>query len=325
MRKIKIAAIVVLLPFLFGCETLFTRNTNKIEKQIEANESAIVTLNSTRQDNAAAGAQVVSTLLAADPAPTQYTKVAQLANNYVTLSLGTPTAKTWLEWQQSLVALLDAAKATTKIDFDKKLLVATEEIGNKNQELAKSQEQAAKLVGNNEGLQRKFTAAQASIINKQKEDLANAKEEAKKDGMLRKGLLALGSLLILLGVGIGYLKKDLSVIKWFGGGAALCFGAAWLIGQWWFPWLIGGIILLGALLLYRKHALAGDLVGGISDVRGVIRDKLKQVGTNAHPEYVRAIKELKSEADEELKKWVTEHDGTAAQVDAIRREKGLIT
>jgi regulator of replication initiation timing len=54
--------------------------------------------------------------------------------------------------------------------------------------------------------------------------------------------------------------------------------------------------------------LAGDLVGGIHDVR----ERLKQAPAT------------KAEVDALLAEWVTESDGTAAQVDAIRREKGLV-
>lgn len=54
--------------------------------------------------------------------------------------------------------------------------------------------------------------------------------------------------------------------------------------------------------------LAGDLVGGIHD----LRSKLK------------AGPITKPEADAVLREWITEADGTAAQVDAIRREKALV-
>lgn len=54
--------------------------------------------------------------------------------------------------------------------------------------------------------------------------------------------------------------------------------------------------------------LAGDLVGGIHDLRA----KLKTAPLT------------KAEADAVLREWITEADGTAAQVDAIRREKSLV-
>lgn len=58
----------------------------------------------------------------------------------------------------------------------------------------------------------------------------------------------------------------------------------------------------------RTKRLAGDLVCGIHEMR-------QQMKT-------RAI--TKDEADTILKSWVTEADGTAAKVDMIRREKGLL-
>lgn len=54
--------------------------------------------------------------------------------------------------------------------------------------------------------------------------------------------------------------------------------------------------------------LAGDLVGGIHELRQHLKS-----GTLTKPE-----------ADKILVEWITEADGTAAQVDAIRREKGLV-
>lgn len=54
--------------------------------------------------------------------------------------------------------------------------------------------------------------------------------------------------------------------------------------------------------------LAGDLVGGIHDLR----------------QHLKSGALTKPEADKLLSEWITEADGTAAQVDAIRREKGLV-
>jgi hypothetical protein len=321
MRKIYSILIALSLILLTGCEH-FNKSQNRIEEKIAKNESAVITLHNRQQDNAAAATKVVTKILEADPVPSQFTKVALQANNYVQLNLGEPTAKTWLEWQVPLNSMLDAARASTKVGFEGKLLVANKDLNLKVSELATNQEKVTKLESTNIDLNQKLKDTQNKIIAKQKEDLEQAARDAEQDGLLRKGLMAVGSLLILVGVAIGYLKKDITVLKWFGGGAALCFGAAWLIGQWWFPWVIGGIIVVAALMLYRKHSLAGDLVGGIGDVRSMFKDKLKNLGYNAHPEYVRAIKELKDESDAKLKEWVTEHDGVAAQVDAIRREKG---
>jgi small-conductance mechanosensitive channel len=60
----------------------------------------------------------------------------------------------------------------------------------------------------------------------------------------------------------------------------------------------------------KVNAVLGDVVGGVEAVRA----KLKEAGSIT-----------KAEADKLLREWVTEHDGTAAAVDAIRREKGLIS
>jgi regulator of replication initiation timing len=54
--------------------------------------------------------------------------------------------------------------------------------------------------------------------------------------------------------------------------------------------------------------LAGDLVGGIHD----LRERLKSAPLD------------KAQADAVLREWITEADGTAAKVDALRREKGLL-
>lgn len=54
--------------------------------------------------------------------------------------------------------------------------------------------------------------------------------------------------------------------------------------------------------------LAGDLVGGIHDLR----------------QHLKSGTLTKQEADKLLSEWITEADGTAAKVDALRREKGLL-
>ena len=84
-----------------------------------------------------------------------------------------------------------------------------------------------------------------------------------------------------------------------------------------------GVLMLGVFLLVRKAGLAGDLVGGIEDVRNVLKTSIRNAKM-AHPEYVRALNDVKENSDKALKEWVTEADGTAAHVDAIRREKGLL-
>lgn len=314
-------AATILVLTLPACATRTTK-AGKLEGQIKQNQAQVDAAHAANTDNAAAATKIAGQLLADDPTPTQYSESARLAVNYVELNLGQPTAKTWLEWEPVRLSLYAAAEAKAD-EYKAKLDTAQKTINVQVEGLAKSQTKIAELDNQNKDLTDKLIQAQKDKIAEQQKKIEEEKAKAKRDDLLRKGLLAAGTLLLVAGVVIGYLKKDITVIKWFGGGAGLAFIAAWLFGQWWFPWFMAGVLILGVFLLVRKAGLAGDLVGGIEDVRTGIKNAIKN-SKMAHPEYVRALNDIKAASDSSLKEWVTEADGTAAHVDAIRREKGLL-
>lgn len=71
-----------------------------------------------------------------------------------------------------------------------------------------------------------------------------------------------------------------------------------------------GIIAPGMTMAYRStRKLLGDVVSGVEDMR-------KKALVN--------FPEAKKAADAAMREWVTEADGTAAAVDAIRREENLM-
>ena len=65
-----------------------------------------------------------------------------------------------------------------------------------------------------------------------------------------------------------------------------------------------------AAAVSKSKQVLGDVVSGVEDVRAA----LKKAGSLT-----------KDEVDEKLSEWVTEADGTAAAVDAVRRERRLIS
>ena len=141
----------------------------------------------------------------------------------------------------------------------------------------------------------------------------------------------------ILLIGIGFFFGGLATLRQLGPIALFlgfcglcCFGLAQILGLWWFKWAILAIVVIVAVWvavwLYRHYkqgnlkaevdaraakvtTVLGDVIGGVDSVRA----ELKRAGSIT-----------KETADKLLREWVTESDGVAAEVDAIRREKGLI-
>lgn len=88
--------------------------------------------------------------------------------------------------------------------------------------------------------------AQFASMTKQ---IQAAKDEARKAALQRLGyvLLGLGAILTLAGAAIAFVTKGLewersAIAATFGG---LCFSLYWSMNQWWFKWLVIGVVVLG--------------------------------------------------------------------------------
>lgn len=170
--------------------------------------------------------------------------------------------------------------------------------------------------------------------------------EAEKRSKIIAGLRWLGLASIAAGILFIALTRGTELIRGllFLGGGIAANAAAVMIGHWLFPYIAWGAALLAAVgtayWVYREHrngqlaakakALSGDLVEAIEDIRTKLKnpsattvDAIKAANT---PESaIAAVTDrVKAEVDDTLKQYVTEADGTAAAVDAIRRERLLL-
>lgn len=144
-----------------------------------------------------------------------------------------------------------------------------------------------------------------------------------------------GAAILIVGLcfafgGLVALRKFGPIALFLGVAGLLCFGLAQIVGLWWFKWAVLSAVLVAVVwvgvFLYRHYrqgdlkaevdaraakikGVLGDVVGGVEDVRKA----LKETGSIT-----------KERANEILREWITETDGTAAAVDEVRREKGLI-
>lgn len=186
--------------------------------------------------------------------------------------------------------------------------------------------------------QAKHLADMAKLKAANDKALEEARSEVMRDQVAwlnRSGAACEAAAILVIGIGFFFgglatLRKLGPIALFLGFCGLCCFGLAQIVGAAWFKWAILSIVSIVAVWvavwLYRHYrqgdlkaevdaraakvnAVLGDVVGGVD----AVRKKLKEAGSIT-----------KAEADKLLSEWVTEHDGVAAEVDAIRREKGLI-
>lgn len=199
---------------------------------------------------------------------------------------------------------------------------------------------AAELERNRVAAERALAAATAET-----ERQRNEFEDARRQQIVN-GLRWLGLAFIVIGVGFAALTKGMEWQRalWFVAGGVLANGAAVAINHWIFPWLFWGAVTVGvgalAWWVYTEHrnkilgtkakALSVDLVAAVEEIRAKLKKPSAAVvqavvEAKTPAEAATAIQTaVRGEVDAVLKSYVTEADGTAAHVDAIRREQGLI-
>lgn len=199
---------------------------------------------------------------------------------------------------------------------------------------------AAELERNRVAAERALAAAKSETERQRKEF-----EDARRQQIVN-GLRWLGLAFIVVGVGFAALTKGIEWQRalWFVAGGVLANGAAVAINHWIFPWLFWGAVAVGvgalAWWVYTEHrnktlgtrakALSVDLVGAVEEIRAKFKKPSAAVvqavvDAKTPAEAATAIQTaVRGEVDAVLRSYVTETDGTAAQVDAIRREQGLI-
>lgn len=204
--------------------------------------------------------------------------------------------------------------------------------------LARASEEITKAAQALAAQQAKHLADMEKLQTAHRQDLADARSEVLRDQVAWFNRIGAGceaaALLIVAGCfffgGLVALRKFGPIALFLGVAGLLCFGMAQIVGLPWFKWACLAAVLIVVVwvgvFLYRHYkqgdlkaevetraakikGVLGDVVGGVEDVRKA----LKETGSIT-----------KERANEILREWITETDGTAAAVDEVRREKGLL-
>lgn len=184
-------------------------------------------------------------------------------------------------------------------------------------------ESAARMEAREREYAAKFAALEAAA-QKARDEERTAVLRAQVAWLNRIGFICMAITIGALGLGLALggvaaLKRvgPLSVVS--GVGAALCFGAAQIVGAWWFPWAVG-LVVLAAIAWFSiwawKHQRRGDLATELATRTA----KVAAVAKTAVP----VLDAAYDSASSEVKAWLDENIFSRLSSTMNREEKAAV-
>ena len=299
---------IIITPAPSAAEELATeKQATALSKASAAVAAAQVAGGQLAESNAAAAVNGELGVASANlPAPTDADRAEALARTNAALAGDLATARAGWDSARSEAERLRAELGAARLAAERERAESAARMD------AREKEYAAKFAA--------LTAAAQAARDEER----NSVLRAQVAWLNRIGFICMAITIGALGIGlalggIAALKRvgPLSVVS--GVGAALCFGAAQIVGAWWFPWAVG-LVVLAAIAWFSvwawKHQKRGDLATELAARTA----KVAAVARTAVP----VLDSAYDSASTEVKAWLDEHVFSRLSSTMNRDEKAAV-